>query len=570
MPKRRAVVELSATRLELTVLSGDEVAASKSQRLDIPEYGEGWPRTLESVAPQLKQLVTSCNAEDLHATLIYHSPTSAVIVSAVPASAPRKESIQAAGLALADASNRPLKGNPHDLERIWSDAPQGATVMEAAPNNAHILGIADSEESAGALARLLKAADLRPADLIPAEAPSFVAAVDSVLDRSKATSGTVVALYFGEHTSVLAAATAGRLRFVRRVGTGSEMFVDALARELRPSGDAQPVTLSRSTAAELLFRNGIPARGQVFDAQSGLNADVILPLVQPALQRCIIEIKQSIRFGLDEKERGTAKLVCLGLGARIGRLPQLVSEQTNMPLDDASPAASPGECDSTTSGLILQWITGRKLVVQLLPSFVHHELTAQRVRRGMLAGFAAAAAMIAFSGVSVRMDLAKQLERVQMAQANLDATKPITDLNNRMIAAQTGVTNAKQRINARLANTMPWDAVMAMLTQCTPPTVKINESQMTLERGKPVCRVTGQTPLPPGNDTNIAVRTYLDALGAIPLVKATRLGATQRGDSEGGPIISFEITIMLVDLPTDATEPKADVAAVPVEKEDLH
>ena len=50
---------------------------------------------------ELKQLVTACNAANLQATLIYHAPTSAVIVSAVPASATRKESLQAAGLASA-------------------------------------------------------------------------------------------------------------------------------------------------------------------------------------------------------------------------------------------------------------------------------------------------------------------------------------------------------------------------------------------------------------------------------------------------------------------------------------
>lgn len=107
-----------------------------------------------------------------------------------------------------------------------------------------------------------------------------------------------------------------------------------------------------------------------------------------------------------------------------------------------------------------------------------------------------------------------------------------------------------------------------MLAQCTPPTVKITESQMSFERGKPTCRITGQTPLPAGNDTNFAVRAYLDALTGVPLVKSTRLGATQRGDSESGPILSFEITITLVDLPTDAAQPKDDVATVRGEPED--
>lgn len=443
MPKRRVVIELSATRLELSVLLGDQVVSTKGIRLDVPEFNETWPRGLESVAPQLKQLVTASACAKLPATLIYHAPTSAVIVSAVPAAAPRKESMQAAGLALADAANRPLAGHPHELERIWVDANADAAVIEAPAKHAHILGMADSEEATSALARLLKAADLRPDGLVPAETLAFISAVDAVLDRSSANAGTAVAIYFGEHTSVLAAATSGRLRFVRRLGTGSEQLIDALARDIRTGPDSPPITLTRPQAAALLFRSGVPVRGQPFDAETNLAGDAVLPLVQPVLQRCIVEIRQSIRFGLDEKERGTAKLIGLGIGARIGRLMKLISDQSAMPQDDAKAADAPGEPTSTSCGLIDQFIRGRAIQAHLLPASVCRELTAKRARRGMFVGFGAAAAMIVFNGVTTRMELPKQLERVQKAQANLDGTKPITDLNNRMIAAQAGVAAAK-------------------------------------------------------------------------------------------------------------------------------
>jgi len=559
VPKRRAVLDISASRLELTVLSGNEVASSHSQRVSIPEYSENWPRSLDSAAAQLASLVKSAGAAGLETTIIYQSPSSAVLVAPVHAGAGPKQARQAASLALSDAANRQLPDSPHDLERIWVDP--DAEGPEAAPRQAHFLGIADTEEGCAALARLVKDAGLSPSGLIPVECLGVVAAVDAAIEGSKASGSACIAISCGEHVSTLVAATAGRLRFVRRIGIGSEMLVEALAREVRTSGpEGKTLTLDRAQAAELLFRNGIPSRGQPFDTELGIGADAVLPLVQPVLQRCIVEIKQSLRFGLDEKERGGAKLIPMGLGSRIGRLMQLIAEQCALTIEDKA-AASPKEPSSTACGPIRQWMTGRQFTVRVLPSFMRRQQAARRVRRGMLVGFGAAAALIAFNAFNVRMELDAQLKRVEKARTNLESTRPITDLNLRMIAAQTGVANAKQRINARLSTSCLWDGAMVALSQCTPESVKINECHMTFVGGKPVCRITGQTPMPATGDANAVLRSFLDALGSVPIVKSTRLGATQRADSDAGPIQSFEMTITFVDLPAVTPDARPDIAS---------
>ena len=559
MPKNRAVLELSPSRIELTVFDGSTAASPHAQRIETVDTGDNWTKTLEPLAGPLAALVKAAGATGLETTILYHAPTSTVLTTAVPATTGPKQGLLAARLALADAANRPLATNPHDLDRVWRDADPDASTQGGA-QSAHTLGIAEAEETAIALVRAAQAAGLKPSALFPAEAIGLASAVDAALEGSK--TGTAIALYLGEHLSTLAAATKGRLRFVRRIGIGTEMLVDAIAREIKPTtAGAAPVTLTRVQAAALLFGKGIPVRGQAFDTDSGLDADAVLPLVQPLLQRCIVELKQSLRFGLEEGERAGAKLFVRGMGARIGRLSQLIADQASLTLSDP-PSTTSEFPASTQAGLIHEWISGRQIGLKLVPSALGREQAARRTRRGMLVGFAAAALLIAWSAIDIRMALAAQNKKIEAARVRLESARPIMDLNRKMLGAQAGVANARQRMAGCLSMATPWDAALAALSLCTPDTVKISECDMTFDRGRPVCRLTGQTPMPTSGDANAVMRSFLDALATIPLVKSTRLGATQRAESDNGPIQSFEMTITFVDLPQAASDEGAGIASI--------
>lgn len=557
MARRHALLDISASRLELSVFNGSDSESVHAQRINLTDLGENWPGCLESLSGQLAALVTSASASGLETTVLFQAPSSAVVVTPVPAEAGKAQGLQAAMLALGDAANRPLSDGPHDLDRIWTD-PESESPD---PRQAHYLGIADSEGSASALTRFVRASGLDPVSLVPSEAPGVAAAVDAAIERSQARKGTVIGLYIGEHISTLAAAIDGRLKFVRRLGAGTEMLVEALAKEVRTT-NSEPIILDRTQAAQSLFLNGIPVRGNVFDQARSIHADSVLPLIQPVLQRCTVEIKQSLRFGLEEKDRADAALVGLGAGASIGRLLKVIAEQCGLSCDQGEvPAGEPPS--STAGGAIRTWVNGRTLSLGFVPGFLGAEQTVKRVRRGMLIGFGVAAAFVGYSAVTVRMDMTEQRKGVDAARANLAAAQPLTEVQTRMMAAQLGVTNAKQRIASRLATATAWDGAMFALSQCTPSTVKISECVMLFDHGKPVCRITGQMPMPAAGDANAVLRSFLDALNGVPLVKSTRLGTTQRIDTDRGPIQSFEMNITLHELPAVSAEPPAKLANAP-------
>src|SRR5262249_38213525 len=153
---------------------------------------------------------------------------------------------------------------------------------------------------------------------VPADAAATIGAVASV--RDKPASDTVCAgFYFGEHSSVLAAMMNGRLCFVRTLGLGVDALVDALTRPIRvrqgPEGFRPRVTLERGAARDLLLAMGVPGPDVVVDPQRGIDGSAVLPLLQPVVQRICIEVKQSLRFGMEEAAgKAPVRLTIVGPG----------------------------------------------------------------------------------------------------------------------------------------------------------------------------------------------------------------------------------------------------------------
>jgi Tfp pilus assembly protein PilN len=171
----------------------------------------------------------------------------------------------------------------------------------------------------------------------------------------------------------------------------------------------------------------------------------------------------------------------------------------------------------------------------------------KRLSRGLWIGVAAALALVAVDTMMVRSELAEQNAMKARLQARLEAAKPSTDVQNRLINAQAGLAAAKERMASRLDGSTSWDAAMVMLSQRTPETIRLSQVQFQFDGGHPVCRLTGQAPLE--EQGKASLQAYMDALSAVPIVKACKLGATQRGENTGGVVQHFEMTLVLVDLP---------------------
>lgn len=276
------------------------------------------------------------------------------------------------------------------------------------------------------------------------------------------------------------------------------------------------------------------------DAARGLSGDAILPLLQPSLQRVVVELKQSLRFSLSEQERERARFYGAGPGTGVPRLLALIAEQSGVKLEGTESAGA-------HDGNIGAWVSGNAPEVNLLPRSLRGARLTTRLRRGLWVGVAAGLAVLAADAVVIRKELGQVNSTNSKLRQRLDAAKPSTDIQNRLVGAQAGLAAAKEQMASRLGNAASWDAVMVMLSLKTPETIRLSQVQFLMDNDHPVCRLAGQAPLE--EQSKASLQAYMDALTAVPIVKACKLGATQRGEGMGGVVQHFEMTLILVDLP---------------------
>jgi Tfp pilus assembly protein PilN len=459
------------------------------------------------------------------------------------------QAAKAARLALAEAAGFALDANPHSLSWLTSDT-RGT---EDGSASIHTLGIADTEDTAKALASWIKQAGLEPSALIPDEVPGIAAAVDAALNLADGDNITVV-LHIGEHRSALAAASKGRLRFIRQIAIGTESLVQAWTRELNIDG--RTVVLDHTGAAEMLVRVGIPERRQVVDPERGITGDALLPLVQPILQRCVVDIKQSLRFGLEEKERENVTVFGIGPGSNVPALMRLVADQSAMNL-----GASPAKPGRASAGMIDTWLEGRQISVNLLPRGLQSQLIDRRVRRGLWVGVAATLTLIVADAAMTRFELGSQERAAADLRHRMESTAPASALMQKLTSEQSALSSARQRVSAKLDSLADWDAVMVMLARCTPESVKLVQVNFLFDNGRPVCRLSGHAPIGGLADASATLQRFMDAMSATGIVRGCRLGAAQRSEIGGTAVQNFEMTVSLVQLPAPAQSPDAMTSA---------
>jgi Tfp pilus assembly protein PilN len=546
VPKRRVIVEISPTRLEIAVVKGRQMAQRSASRQGV-NLAEHWAASLEAIGPALAKLVDAVDARGAEATVLYTSATSAIGVYSCPKAAGAARASSAASLALAEAAAFPLGSNCSDLCTLVSDQ------RSEGESQAHTLAVADTDATLVSLEKCVAGAGLTVESLVPSDAALFAEAVSHAMDMGKE-AGTHLVLSIGEHSSILAVAGNGRLRFARQIALGSESLVEALTREIRPAG-GEPVTLTVAQAREALAASGIVTREQPFMESPALSGDAVLPLLQPVLQRWVVEIRQSLRFGLQEQERTGAHLHALGAGASVPRLFRVIADQLSLPFKDDAPGMS-------GAGVIDAWI-GAAPRLSLVPTRVTAQRAGRRLRRAMLIGAASAAAAVGIDAALTRIDLSHRADELRQTKARLATAAGASTLRDRAIAEQTALTLAKQRAAARTGEAPPWDVVLAVLSKQTPPTMKLTDVQLSFDKGQPTVRVIGRAPLGDRADSKGVLKGYMDALSSVPLVKGCKLGATQRDEG----FQTFEMTLTLVSMPSPAPgRPAAFSNAAPREE----
>lgn len=533
MSRATLVIELSPGRLQAAVCRAGRLSNLHSVTLDPAQWEEAWKQGLRPFDAALRAAVAGAGAPRLPVTVLHHSPTCVAELFSCPS--PKRSAVQAAVLALSDNAGFPLDDNPYDAQAVAVD-------RSGEPRQTHTLIAAETDEAATAITQWADRAGLS----VECVTPISGAHVRSLLNRTlhDTAEGSRVLIRLGESAGHISAGAGGRLKLLRRVSLDIATLVEALMLPLniRAGESVKEVCLSRDEARALLFRFGVPERDQVLDEARALTGAAVLPVLQPVLQRAVVEIRQSLRFGLDEPERAAAHLVIVGPGASIPRLGEVMAAQL------ALPTALPTAQDEHLTDLEDAARELARLRINLLPRRAAAETGSRRVRAALIAGSVLA---LVVGGT----DAALTAMQVREARAGALSLRGATDQARRFLETHDRIAQQRAAIDAVLAaadkhaGLVPdWAAWLNELAAVTPGSVKLIDVSLQSEGSAPRCELRGVMTADAGRPD---IGKYVSALQSSPLVAQVGLGATQRatgGSDAGREALDFQVTVTLVPL----------------------
>ena len=557
MPKNRTIIELLPTRMLLAVTRAGRLVEHRSHPIADPEFMVCWPHALGALRPVLAKWVADLHLAGTETTILYAAPSSSAAVYSCPATAGRPDALRAAELAIRGAGNFTAGASTLDLQPLASALRGHAHA--AADQHLHTLAAADTNQSTSALAAWASATGLQPTQILPGDIPPLLAATQTLARQHAMTAW----MWFGEHSSIIAAGNQDALRFVRTISLGTESLAEALTRPMRstqPNGSA--ITLDRQAARRLLYRAGIPAPEVIVDHTLGITGSAMLPLLQPILQRIAIELKQSLRYGLSDAERTEIALRLDGAGSLISNLGSSLAQSAGITAapGGATPPAAVGELigdPAAGDGTVAAWSVLPACTLNLLPLDIENHATMHKVRSRALAGFVGAAALITLYGGTTFLTLRTERHRLDALRIGASTAAHDGGLQASARLAEHQHTLITQRVARELGESPPIGDLLAAISAAIPERVKLTSLSInasgpyTAGAPSPVVTCSVEAFAQTGDPQQLAgvLHDLSISLGKLPMVASLKLGSAHRTEVRGAPAQKFDFSLTLVGLP---------------------
>jgi Tfp pilus assembly protein PilN len=320
-------------------------------------------------------------------------------------------------------------------------------------------------------------------------------------------------VWVGDTASEFVVSDGGRLLFHRRIALGIESLVRSLQMPIRFGSES--IQLAPPEAESILLQHGIPTREDTVDAARGITGQHVLPLLQPALQRFVVELRQSLRFGLPDDRRASLQLSVHGPGSQIKGLQELVRTELGL--------AALAETTVEVHG-------ARAASLSLLPSEMIHRRRTASTARWLWSGGALAGVLMTAQWFQMRGELEHARAAAAANAAHRAGHEALATTEARLHEAGAAVGRLESEMGSRLGTRAPVDAVLRDIAALTPESVRLLSIGLRVEEGRTVLEVGGYAKS--GDAAERPLEKFMNALGASPLVERVTLGSVQREDSD--------------------------------------
>lgn len=543
MKTRKVVIELLPTSVTIAHLDGARVVAFRQLDVRFPTEPAEWVKELARFATPVGECIREFNAKGLPATVLYRSPTQAVdLVSLALGS--RSEACAAAKLGIFDAVQYSPTSAVCEAVVVGRDRTRG----DGQSRQYHIVVAADREDIANAIVQLVEAAGLRFACATPCDAIVLAKLAESSLQCAANTGNEIATLYIGDYNSHFLYASNGSLCFSRKVNLGVRSMAEVLARPFRcerRSGagnsavDDSMVRLSECEALAILHKHGLVNRTAKVHEELGLHCYDLLPLIQPMLQRSIVELRQSLRFGVPDEAREGITITCTGPGSSVPGLAELIATEIEVSVvrDGANDTGDNTESGAVDSPLHFDASDAKFCEeMNLQPVPMAQSRRVSRLKRWMWTGAAAAIAVIAFDAVRFTARAAEARRTADALTSRAASDEALRATAKRLMTSMEHMKQLDQLIEQEIGARVDFRAALHELSRITPRSVRYTNVSFRRSQGVMTGSLSGFAVQASNELQSTELRSLVEALRESPLFANVVLGSVQftsLGDRSG-------------------------------------
>lgn len=483
--------------------------------------------------------------------VLHQSPTQAVEMTADPTRSDG-EAIESARLSCVTSLNYPAENALAEAIIVGRD-------RSGDDPRRHVVVVSERNDVAKAISKWVADLGLKLASLTPKPAAVLTAYLQRVLRETSDPRGW---LYVSDHMSFFVLAEKGRIFFQRRIDVGLATLTHTLTTPIRLSGKDKPISLSARQAQQLIRRVGIPERGAWVDEEAGLRGAHLLPQMQPVLQRMIVEMRQSLRFGVTDEQREQFRLLVTGPGAAVHGLTNLIGDGLGVPTD-ADPAfvhqvgakeAQGGHRGDGCDAMLLELDEATQSdslwrQLNVMPAEQVAARQSSKLRGCLVAGACAAALLITndFQQTTRRLEAAEQRRRgLEIENEDVQRIREISSqLNDRRAMLPVLQAAIRQEVGYRV----DYRALLGEITHVTPTGVRVVDLSFSAENGQTQLVLSGDALADEAGGTGLA--PFVRALDASPLVSNVILREVKSSVFPDGRGETFELLVSLVATPRD-------------------
>jgi len=351
-----------------------------------------------------------------------------------------------------------------------------------------------------------------------------------------------IVLALGEEASAIAVGSGEQVQIVRFAEVGLSALASAYWSALMNSDT--PASEIDDTARDLfLDRCGVP--GVDDEIVEGVRAVEVLRVMQPALQRLAVELKQTVRFTLGPSDQFRARLHLIGPGAGVKGLGAVLAEQLEI-----EPASNEGVDFSWFSMVSGAGIDGRQGA---------DERTEQREgaseARAFWGGVATAAVLtIAAGGLAMHQSARAQEELARTLSALDRARAEQATFADQRAALSLGAV--EKAITQEFASTTDNGAALRLLAEGAGESIVIESLRGDRSEDGARLVLRGRGVGGDADEARASMQAYVAGLAKSPLTHSLDLGRVRIVEEPETTHAAFELTIRLVERVVAWNEPE--------------